>query len=83
MIHEMIFDWLFPKLAPILQPRIGIPWTIAIDAALGVVIAIVLAGTLYVLVERPCMRMRSHPAVLRFSDRLRLANGPEAIRQEA
>jgi len=82
MIHEMIFTWLFPKLAPILKPRIGIPGTIAVDAATGIVIALVLAGTLYTLVERPSMRMRSHPTVLRFIDRLRRKPEHEATAQE-
>lgn len=82
MIHEMIFTWLFPKLAPILKPRIGIPGTIAVDAATGIVIALVLAGTLYTLVERPCMRMRSHPLILRMIERLRGIK-PEPAGQEA
>lgn len=77
MIHEMIFTWLFPKLAPILKPRIGIPGTIAVDAATGIAIALVLAGTLYTLVERPCMRMRSHPMTLRFIERLRRTRASE------
>ncbi|MGA7297712.1 MAG: acyltransferase [Rhodanobacteraceae bacterium] len=71
MIHEMIFNWLFPSLMPILQPRIGIPATIAVNAVIGVLISFALACLLYTFIERPCMRMRSHPPVLRMTERLR------------
>ena len=71
-----------PETGPILKPRIGIPGTIAVDAATGIVIALVLAGTLYTLVERPCMRMRSHPTVQRFIDRLRRDPVHEAAARE-
>ncbi len=81
MVHEMVFYWLFPRLVPVLKPRLGVDATLYVDAALGVVIALAMACTLYVLVERPSMRMRSHPAVLRFIERLRRSDKADAISQ--
>lgn len=68
LVHEMIFMWLFPKLAPVLSPRFGAWGAMAAAGALGLVTVFSLASLLYVLIERPCMRMRSHPAILKLID---------------
>lgn len=68
MVHEMIFWWLFPRLAPHFARRLGAYGTMAVDSLIGGVVVFALAVTLYVLIERPCMRMRSHPAIVRFID---------------
>ena len=64
LVHEMIFMWLFPRLAPVFAPRFGAFRAMAAAGAIGLVMVFGLASLLYVLIERPCMRMRSHPAVL-------------------
>lgn len=68
MVHEMIFMWLFPKLAPVFAPRFGAWEAMIADGAIGLVIVFGLASLLYVLIERPCMRMRSSPVILRLID---------------
>jgi peptidoglycan/LPS O-acetylase OafA/YrhL len=65
LVHEMLFQWLFPRLAPLVVSHIGPHATMALDALVGLTIASVLAVVLYVTIERPSMRLRSHPAVLR------------------
>lgn len=65
LVHEMIFMWLFPRLAPAFAPRLGAWSAMAAAGAIGLAMVFGLASLLYVLIERPCMRMRSHPAVLR------------------
>jgi peptidoglycan/LPS O-acetylase OafA/YrhL len=65
LIHEMLFEWLFPRIAPVFAPHLGPYETIAADSVIGFAIAAILAGTLYVTIERPCMRLRSSPATLR------------------
>lgn len=82
MVHEMIFLWLFPKLAPVFAPRFGPDPTIAIDSAIGLILVFTLACTLYVLIERPCMRMRSHPATLQLIELVR-TKGANPAGQEA
>lgn len=64
LVHEMIFVWLFPRLAPVFAPRFGPFRAMAAAGAIGLVMVFGLASLLYVLIERPCMRMRSHPAIL-------------------
>jgi len=39
-----------------------------VDSAIGLVITLAIASTLYVLIERPRMRLRTHPAVLSLID---------------
>lgn len=68
LLHEMIFMWLFPKLAPVFAPRFGPFGAMAVAGAIGLVMVFGLASLLYVGIERPCMRMRSHPATLRLID---------------
>ena len=83
LVHEMIFDWLFPRLAPVFAPRLG-PWgAMGLAGVLGLIMVFALASALYVLIERPCMRMRSHPATLRLIDLLRGGQGPEPLPEEA
>jgi peptidoglycan/LPS O-acetylase OafA/YrhL len=64
LVHEMLFEWLFPKLAPLFVARIGAYGTMALDSVIGLAFASTLAAVLYVTIERPSMRMRSHPVVL-------------------
>lgn len=68
LVHEMIFMWLFPRLAPVFAPRFGDWGAMAAAGAIGLVMVFALATSLYVLIERPCMRMRSHPIILRLID---------------
>ncbi|HEX6496470.1 MAG TPA: hypothetical protein VF018_13355 [Acidobacteriaceae bacterium] len=68
LVHEMIFMWLFPSLAPVFAPRFGAWGAMAAAGAIGLVTVFALSSSLYVLIERPCMRMRSHPAILRLID---------------
>jgi peptidoglycan/LPS O-acetylase OafA/YrhL len=71
LVHEMIFMWLFPRLAPHLAPRFGPLRAMAASGAIGLIIVFGLATSLYLLIERPCMRLRSHPATIRVIDLLR------------
>jgi peptidoglycan/LPS O-acetylase OafA/YrhL len=64
LVHEMFFLWLFPKTSPLLIPHFGNPGSMVVNAVLGLVLALVIASALYVWIERPCMRIRSHPSVL-------------------
>jgi peptidoglycan/LPS O-acetylase OafA/YrhL len=73
LVHEMLFEWLFPRLAPLFVARIGAYGAMAVDAVIGLTIASALAAILYVTIERPSMRMRSHPFVLRLIEPLRRA----------
>lgn len=79
----MIFNWLFPKLAPILAPRFGPFGAMAAAGAIGLAMVFGLAALLYVLIERPCMRMRSHPAILRLIDFIRGGQSREPALEEA
>jgi peptidoglycan/LPS O-acetylase OafA/YrhL len=71
LVHEMIFLRLFPRLAPLLAPRLGAWGAMTAAAALGLAVVFGLAAILYVLIERPSMRLRSHPAVTALIDFLR------------
>ena len=63
LMHEMVIIWLYPRLAPMLFPVLG-PWaTMAADAAVALLITFAIVSILYVTIERPSMRLRSHPAV--------------------
>jgi peptidoglycan/LPS O-acetylase OafA/YrhL len=64
LVHEMLFEWLFPRLAPLFVTRIGAYGTMALDSVIGLAFASTLAAVLYVTIERPSIRMRSHPVVL-------------------
>lgn len=68
LVHEMLFQWLFPRIAPLFVARLGAYGTMAVDSTIGFAITLAIASSLYVLIERPCMRMRSHPAVLSLID---------------
>jgi peptidoglycan/LPS O-acetylase OafA/YrhL len=48
--------------------RLGPYRTIAVDSAIGFAITLAISSSLYMMIERPCMRMRSHPAVLNLID---------------
>jgi peptidoglycan/LPS O-acetylase OafA/YrhL len=76
LVHEMFFVWLFPKTSPLLIPHFGNYGSMAVNAVLGVIPALMIAASLYVWVERPCMRLRSHPSVLKLTDSL---NGPRQV----
>ncbi len=82
LVHEMLFQWLFPRLAPVFVPRVGPYGALALDAVSGLVLASVLAAILYVTIERPCMRLRTHPAVLRLIDGMRRSKRPGDAREE-
>ena len=64
LMHEMLFTWLFPKTSPLLVPHFGNYGSMAVNAVLGLTLTLAIASALYVALERPCMRVRSHPAVL-------------------
>jgi len=40
----------------------------AVNSVLGIIPAVMIAVSLYVWIERPCMRIRSHPSVLKLID---------------
>jgi peptidoglycan/LPS O-acetylase OafA/YrhL len=83
LVHEMLFDWLFIRIAPIFSARLGAYGTMALDSAIGLVATFVIASTLYVMIERPCMRLRSHPAVLSLIDCFRRPKLVLAASEEA
>jgi peptidoglycan/LPS O-acetylase OafA/YrhL len=64
LVHEMLFVWLFPKIAPLFTSRLGNYGAMAIDGLIALLLVLAIASTFYVLIERPCMRLRSHPTVL-------------------
>jgi peptidoglycan/LPS O-acetylase OafA/YrhL len=64
LAHEMFFTWLFPKTSPLLVPHLGNYGSMAVNAVIGLALSLVVASSLYVWIERPCMRIRSHPSVL-------------------
>lgn len=64
----MLSIWLFPRIAPLFKPRFGAYGTMAVDSAIGLAITLAIAASLYVMIERPCMRMRTHPAILNLID---------------
>ncbi len=64
LVHEMLFMWLFPRIAPLFTARLGAYGTMAVDAAIGLVLVLGIASSFYVMIERPCMRLRSHQVVL-------------------
>lgn len=63
LVHEMVIIWLYPKLAPMLYSLLGPGWTMAVDAAAALLITFAITAVLYVTIERPSMRLRSHPVV--------------------
>jgi peptidoglycan/LPS O-acetylase OafA/YrhL len=68
LVSEMVFRWLFPRIAPLFAPSLGGFVTMALDSAIGLLMTFLIAASLYVTIERPCMRMRSHPIVLNLID---------------
>ena len=58
LVHEMLFMWLFPKIAPLFAARLGAYGTMPVDSAVGFAITLAIASPLYVSIERPCMRLR-------------------------
>jgi peptidoglycan/LPS O-acetylase OafA/YrhL len=68
LVHEMLFMWLFPRISPLFVGRLGAYGALAADSAFGLVITLAIASTFYVLIERPCMRLRTHPAFLNLID---------------
>jgi peptidoglycan/LPS O-acetylase OafA/YrhL len=66
LVHEMLFQRLFPKIAPTFREHLSPYQTLAVDSAIGFAIAAMVAVTFYVTIERPFMRLRSSPTVLRF-----------------
>jgi len=63
LVHEMVFLWLFPKLAPVLAGTLGGYGTMIADSLIGVVLIFAITVFLYVTVERPCMELRSLPLI--------------------
>ena len=63
LLHEMVFVWLFPRIGPLLAGHIGAYGAMAADSLIGLAMLFVMAAILYVTVERPCMEMRSLPAI--------------------
>jgi peptidoglycan/LPS O-acetylase OafA/YrhL len=76
LVHEMVMLWLFPKTASLFGPSLGPLPTMAVASVMAVVMSCVIAGLLYVFVEQPCMRARSHPAISRLIE-------PSAVAAEA
>jgi peptidoglycan/LPS O-acetylase OafA/YrhL len=64
LAHEMLFLWLFPKTSPLLVARFGNYGSMTVNAVTGITLTLGLAASLYIAIERPCMRIRTHPAVL-------------------
>lgn len=83
LVHEMFFIWLFPRTTPLLIPLFGNYGSMAVNAVIGFGLALGIAGTLYVWIERPCMRLRSHPVVLNVIDSLKLRKRKEPAEQPA
>ena len=63
LVHEMVIIWLYPKMAPMLYPLIGPSATMVADMAAALLITFAITAVLYVTIERPSMRLRSHPVV--------------------
>lgn len=82
LTHEMIFLWLFPKTAPWLGAHFGARRAMAIDCVIGLTIVFALSITLHLLIEKPCIRLRAHPQVLRL---IRILSGRklELVAKEA
>lgn len=74
LVHEMFFVWLFPKTSPLLVPHLGNYGSMAVNAVLGIVPMLMIAASLYVWIERPCMRLRSHPSVLKLINSFKRPN---------
>ncbi len=70
LMHEMLFFWIFPKLGPRLARHVGALDAILLDSLVGLGLTLLFSVTLYVTIERPCMRIRSSAPVLRFIQRL-------------
>jgi peptidoglycan/LPS O-acetylase OafA/YrhL len=68
--HAMLFLWLFPRCAHLFTGRLGAWGAMAVGCAFGLVATVVMALSLHLMIERPCMRLRSRPAVLRMIDSL-------------
>jgi peptidoglycan/LPS O-acetylase OafA/YrhL len=65
LVHELLFTWLFPKTSPLLIPHFGNYGSMAVNAVLGIIPSLMIATSLYLWIERPCMRIRSHSSVLK------------------
>jgi peptidoglycan/LPS O-acetylase OafA/YrhL len=81
LVHEMLFQWLFPKIAPAFRQHLSPYETLAVDSAVGFAIAAMIAVTFYVTIERPCMRLRSSPTVLRFIASIQRLSGRNPAKQ--
>jgi peptidoglycan/LPS O-acetylase OafA/YrhL len=68
LVSEMVFMWLFPRVAPLFAARLGAYGTMLVDSAIGLMLTFAISLSLYLQIERPCMRMRSHPVVLNLID---------------
>ena len=69
LVHEMFMLWLFPKTAHIFGPSLGAHGTMALAAAIAIVMSFAGAVLLYLFVEQPSMRARGLPSVRRLSER--------------
>jgi peptidoglycan/LPS O-acetylase OafA/YrhL len=65
LLHEMFMLWLFPKTAYLLRDTFGAYGTIAVASVIVALMTFGGASVLYALVEKPSMRVRSHPAIRR------------------
>jgi peptidoglycan/LPS O-acetylase OafA/YrhL len=65
LLHEMFMLWLFPKTASLFRDSLGAYGTIALASGIAAIMTFGGATSLYILVEKPCMRGRSHPWIRR------------------
>jgi peptidoglycan/LPS O-acetylase OafA/YrhL len=68
LVHEMFMLWLFPKTALLLGPTLGAHGTMAIAAAIAILMSFAGAAVLYLFVEQPSMRARDLPGVRRLAE---------------
>jgi peptidoglycan/LPS O-acetylase OafA/YrhL len=57
--------------------------SMAVNAVLGLVLTLGIASALYVAIERRCMRIRSHPAVLNLINFFKRSQPTVAVEQMA
>jgi peptidoglycan/LPS O-acetylase OafA/YrhL len=69
LVHEMFMLWLFPKTARLFGPMLGAHGTMALAAAIAIVMSFAGAVLLYLFVEQPSMQARTLQRVRAFADR--------------
>ena len=63
LTHEVILFWLLPRIAWHIRRFLGPYPTIAADSVIALGVMFVVAGILFVLIEKPSMDLRSQPAL--------------------